>query len=105
MEASATAVEVGSSCSIPALSYFKKPKEKGILQKRNTRVVCHHEDVCFCKKGQGRSWRRGGENEEEIFKRMAEFRKLFSLEDEVVGDKEQEALEIFMACAAMVSLI
>ena len=36
---------------------------------------------------------------------MAEFRKLFSLEDEVVGDKEQEALEIFIACAAMVSLI
>ena len=45
--------------------------------------------IYFCKKGQGRSGGRGGENEEEIFKRMAEFRKLFSLEDEVVGDKEQ----------------
>ena len=61
--------------------------------------------IYFCKKGQGRSGGRGGENEEEIFKWMAEFRKLFSLEDEVVGDKEQEALEIFMACAAMVSPI
>ena len=55
--------------------------------------------IYFCKKGQGRSGGRGGENEEEIFKRMAEFRKHFSLEDEVVGDKEQEALEIFVACA------
>ena len=55
--------------------------------------------IYFCKKGQGRSGGRGGENEEEIFKRMAEFRKHFSLEDEVVGDKEQEALEIFIACA------
>ena len=58
--------------------------------------------IYFCKKGQGRPGgrRRGrGGEEEEIFKRMAEFRKLFSLEDEVVGDKEQEALEIFVACA------
>ena len=73
----------------------------------------HHEYCCtapiedviyFCKKGQGRPGGRrqgrGGEGEEEIFKRMAEFRKLFSLEDEVVGDKEQEALEIFLACRA-----
>ena len=53
------AVEVGSSCSIPALSYFKKPKEKGILQKRNTRVVCHHEDVCdiFLQKRSRSFWR------------------------------------------------
>ena len=59
--------------------------------------------IYFCKKGQGRPGGqrrgRGEEEEEEIFKRMAEFRKHFSLEDEVVGDKEQEALEIFVACA------